>query len=131
MSLKTELKEVLSSQIEELKKLNAGTEEYESAVEAISKLTDRLVALEKLEQDQVLKGEEIRVKEEDLDMQYLKLEEEEKQRKWTTGVAIGTTLVGAGVTVWGALKAWEFEETGMVTSGPGRKFLDKLLNFKK
>lgn len=131
MSLKTELKEVTLSQIKELNKMQAGTDEYESCLEGVTALTDRIIALDKLEQEEALKLEEIRVKEEDLDMKYLQLEEESKRNKWTNGIAIGTTLVGAGVTVWGALKSWKFEETGMVTSGPGRKFMDKILNFKK
>lgn len=131
MSLKTELKETTLSQIKELNKMQAGTEEYESCLEGVTALTDRIIALDKLEQEEALKLEEIRVKEEDLDMKYLQLEEESKRNKWTNGIAIGTTLVGAGVTVWGALKSWKFEETGMVTSGPGRKFMDKILNFKK
>ena len=62
----------------------------------------------------------------------LKLMEQEAEKKdrlvknCLTGVSIGG---GIGLTIWGALKSWEFEKEGTVNSAFGRMFM-QMFKFK-
>ena len=124
MRVKTLLEEEIQKELEELGKCQIDSEEYKTRVDGVTKLTDRLIEFEKVNNDKYDK-EDVRYNE--LKLKTAELEMERKDRKvknWLTGVSIGTGLL---VTIGGTWATFKFEETGTVTSLLGRGFINRLL----
>jgi predicted phosphoribosyltransferase len=122
--MKTLLREEFQSEIEELGKMAIGTDEYKVAVDGVTKLADRLIEIDKIDVSHEEKMESLRV---DREIKEAQMKDERKDRTIKNVITVGTTAATVGLTVWGALKTWKFEETGTVTSMFGRGFMQKLL----
>ena len=124
MSIKSLLDEEIRSEIEEISKIEVGSEKHKVSVDAIAKLLDKSIELEKLEADAQEKYES-RIAEQDLKREQIK---NEKRDSIVKNVLTGVSVIGGfGLTVWGTCKSLKFEETGVVTSIMGRGFIQKLL----
>ena len=120
MSIQNLLRAEIQTEMEELNKIQLGTEEYRARIDGLTKLIDREIEIEKLSIDDHVKDEELRMKREQM--------EQERRDRWIkNGITIGGILIPAGITIWGTLKSLKFEETGTVTTVMGRGFLNKLL----
>lgn len=112
---KEALRKVIETQKEELDKCEVGSEAQAQTVDCMVKCTDRLIEIERLEQEKVTNERSRKF---------------ENISRWVGhGIAIASVLLPLGVTVWGANKSWNFErdpDGGMVTSGAGRKFMDRI-----
>ena len=128
MSIQKLLREEIESEFKELSKIAPGGEDYKVAVDGITKLMDRAIELEKNEID---RQDRIDARDSENELKTRQMEDEKKDRfvkNLLTGVG---TIGGLVVTVWGAKKAWKFEETGTVASPVGRSFINKLTSFRK
>ena len=128
MSIQRLLREEIESEFKELSKITPGGDEYRVAVDGITKLVDRAIELEKNEID---RQERIDARDSENELKTRQMEDEKKDRfvkNLLTGVG---TIGGLVVTIWGAKKAWKFEETGTVASPVGRSFINKLISFRK
>lgn len=104
-------------ELEKLKEMEVGSEEYEAAVNGVTKLWDRA-----LEHEKVLIDEEVKTKQLD----------EDKKDHWIKNALTALGLVvSTGLTIWGTNKTLKFEETGTVTTMPGRAFINMLFPKKK
>lgn len=126
MRIDTMLSEEIKSELEELKKLEVGSDKYKATVEGITKLTDRVIEMDKNESD-FQERVDSRVAENEL--KEKQLIEDRKDRRIKNGISIGTLFITSAVTVWGTLKTLKFEEVGTVTTIVGRNFIGRL--FKK
>ena len=126
MRIDTMLSEEIKSELEELKKLEVGSDKYKATVEGITKLTDRVIEMDKNESD-FQERVDSRVAENEL--KEKQLIEDRKDRRIKNGISIGTLFATSAITVWGTLKTLKFEEVGTVTTLVGRNFIGKL--FKK
>lgn len=124
MNMKRLLCDEFKSEIEELGKMELGTDEYKVAVDGVTKLADRLIEIDKIDISHDEKMESLRV---DREIKEAQMKDERKDRTIKNVIAVGTTAATIGVTVWGALKTWKFEEEGTITSMFGRGFIQKLL----
>ena len=102
-------------------------EGFKAAVDEIVKLMDRAIELEKVENDAEDKK---KTRENDKALRLKQMEDENKDRLMRNCLTGASILSGIGVTVWGALKSWKFEETGTITSTAGRKFINNLFSKK-
>ena len=118
------LKEEIVSEVESLGKLELGTEQYKTTVDGVTKLVDRALEIEKID---IEAEERERSREIETNLKIQQIEDDRKDRKVKNGIAIGSTLLGVAVTVWGTLKTLKFEEEGTVTTLMGRGFINKLL----
>lgn len=121
MSIKNLLKEEIESEFRELEKIEVGSDKYKSAVDGLTKLVDRSIELEKIEAERKDKIESRYIENE---IKLKQMADENKDRlvkNCLTSVSIGSGIV---LTVWGALKSWEFEKEGTVTSTMGRMFMN-------
>ena len=118
------LKEEIVSEVESLGKLELGTEQYKTTVDGVTKLVDRALEIEKID---IEAEERERSREIETNLKIQQMEDDKKDRKVKNGIAIGSTLLGVAVTVWGTLKTLKFEEEGTVTTLMGRGFINKLL----
>lgn len=153
----TLLEEQVSTLIGELKSYDVGSDEYKARLDAITKLTDRIRDLKKIEVeeeaehsklviDENLRQEqfekELAFKKEQLaeQIEARKNEEVLKQKqakidrnlRWIqNGITIGLGVLSIGVSVWGTNKTLKFEETGTVTTNAGRNWINSLFKIKK
>lgn len=125
--IKTKLHIEIEEGFDKLNEMEIGTDQHKAAVDEIAKLMDRAIELEKVENEAEDK-EETRKNEKAL---RLKQMEDEKKDRLVKNCLTGASILSSiGVTVWGALKSWKFEETGTITSTAGRKFIGNLFSKK-
>lgn len=125
--LETLLYEEIQDEFDDLGKTELGTDLHKTKVEAITKLCDRAIELEKIKVDQEFKREQL-----DIDTQ-LKTKQAEDEKKDRT---VKNVLTGAGIVlplavhIWGALFTTKFEEKGTYTTIFGRETIKKLFSKK-
>lgn len=124
MKVETVLHDEILSELEELKKLQVGSDEYRTAVDGISKLVDRAIEYDKLDAECNDKSLN-RGFDEDYKLQQA--EDEKRDRRIKNGIAIAGLVVPAVITIWGTIKSLDFEKEGTVTTIMGRGFINKLL----
>lgn len=113
MNMKTLLDVEIEDKFEELAKLDPGSKEYAAVADAITKLMDRRLEIEKLE-----------ISETQTEKQMI---EDRKARLVKNLIDVGGIVLPLAVTIWGALVSFKFEEEGTITTSVGRKFMDKLI----
>lgn len=124
MMFERSLREEIHSEIEELRKMELGTDEYKTSVDGVTKLIDRVIEMEKIEVDHEHKAEELKM-EESLKLKQMK---EERTDRWVkNGIAVATLVASTAVTIWGTIKSFEFEKEGTITTSIGRGFISKLI----
>lgn len=127
MRIESLLQEEISKEIGEISSMELGSEEYKATVDGSTKMTDRYIKLQEVD----LEKQKIEVELRKMDVEQQRLEDERVDRRWKNGLAIGGTLLGAGITIVSYAWAYIFEEKGSITSKAGNKALDRALNFFK
>lgn len=127
MRIESLLQEEISKEIGEISGMELGSEEYKATVDGSTKMTDRYIKLKEVDLEQ----QKIEVELRKMDVEQQRLEDERVDRRWKNGLAIGGTLLGAGITIVSYAWAYIFEEKGSITSKAGNKALDRALNFFK
>lgn len=124
MSLETQLRDELSKELDGLKDLELGKEEYKVAVDGITKLYDKLLETQKFE---VETDERNRNRENDDNLKREQIADAKKDCKIRYGIDIAGIVIPVILTVWGVTKSFEFEREGTITTAIGRGFIQKLL----
>lgn len=124
MKIETQLHKEIEDQLNELKKMQVGSEEYKLAVEGITKLMDRAIEIDKMNLDH---QEKIDSREIETDLKLKQMKEERVDRNVKNMLTLIGIGVPAGLTVWGTLKSLRFEIDGTVTSIVGRSFIQKFV----
>lgn len=123
-SIKTALNNELLSEIEELKNAPLGTEDYKTTVDGIAKLMDRAIELKKIDIEQREKDTD---RETETGLKIAQLEDDRKDRFVKNLLTAVGLVVTTGITIWGTLATFKFEEEGTVTSMIGKSFINKIL----
>lgn len=105
--------------IEKLQKMEVESDQYKAGVDSVVKIVDRLIEMDKFEVERTDKLREYELK-------RAQASKDDLHRIIGECLNVLGILIPAGVTVWGALKSWEFEREGVVTSAIGRLFINKL-----
>ena len=123
MNIDTLLDNEIQSELEQLKNMEVGTEEYKAAVEGITKLIDR-----KNERDRLANEKQDRAETQAIEngLRMKQISEDRIDRYLKNGIAIAGILLPLGVTIWGTIITLKFEEEGSVTTIMGRGFINKL-----
>lgn len=112
-NIETLLHEEIAEKFEKLNKMEAGTPEYDTAVNSVTKLMDRVIEMERLDNEIQDKSE---------------TQKEEKKDRLIRNIISGAGVVlPIFVTIWGTKKSFEFEKEGTITTIMGRGFINKLL----
>ena len=142
MEIETLLHKEIADEFKNLAGLDVGTEEYKITVDGIAKLMDRAIEIEKFHEskdekekdrtfdhDLKLKQLEAQIssQKDDMNIRVKQLVSEEKDRLIRNCIAVAGIVIPVGVTIWGTLKTFRFEEQGTVTTMIGRGFINKLL----
>lgn len=120
------LEQELEQELKELGKMELGSDEYNSTVDGISKLMDRLNDSKRIEFDF---DEKAASREQEAVIKMEEIKSEKRGRIAQTFTTIAGIAVPVAVTVWGTLTTLKFEETGTITTISGKNFTNKL--FKK
>lgn len=128
MKIETMLHDGIEDGFNELKKIQVGTEEYKSTVDGLTKLLDRAIEIDKIDSE-IQNNTKNRQSETNIELE--KIENDRKDRIIKNCLTAASIICTAGITVWGSLKSWKFEETGVVTSGPGREFMRRIFHSMK
>ena len=128
MTIKTLLRDEIKEEIEELNKMEVGSEEYKVTVDGLVKLVDRFNEIEKSENER-LDRVESREMEHELKLQQMK---EEKKDHFIKNLLTGISITsGVSVAVWGTLVSMKFEKEDSFTSLLGRGWVNKTISFLK
>ena len=126
MSIETMLKDEIKDEMEELKKITLGSDEYKSAVDGVTKLCDRVIEMGKIESE----AEERRRNHEiENELKKQQLDDNRKDNKIKNVLTAAGIVIPVITTIWGTIKTFEFEKEGTITTIIGRSFINKL--FKK
>lgn len=123
-NLKEMLHEEIESRFARLEGIEIGSEEYRNAVEGLSKLMDREIEISKLQAEREDKLESRAI---DTRLKNRQLMDNKTDNMIRNGLTAAGLVVTAGLTVWGTLKTFKFEETGTITSSIGRGFIQRLI----
>ena len=124
MKIDTLLHEEIQNEFGELKRLAVGTEEYKITVDGITKLMDRAIEIDKLENDH---KEKVANRESEMDLKIQQMEDEKKDRRIKNFIAVFGIGVPTLLTIWGTKKSIQFEKEGTFTTIMGRGFINRLL----
>lgn len=122
-NLKKMLHEEIESQFDGLEGIEIGSEAYRNAVDGLSKLMDREIEISKLqaEREDKLESRAIETR-----LKNRQLMDDKTDKIIRNGLTAAGLVITAGLTVWGTLKTFKFEETGTITSSIGRGFIQRL-----
>lgn len=124
MRIETKLHEEIAKELEELGKMQLGTEEYKGTVDGVSKLMDRAIEIERLDIETQDKAD---ARHTDEDLKLKQMRDENKDRIVKNCISVLSFVVPTVVTIWGTIKSIEFEKEGTITTIMGRGFINKLL----
>ena len=124
MSIESGLTEELNLELEGLREMEIGGEEYKTTVDGITKIADRLIKINE-------QGSERADKDREYELKKQELENNKKDQMIKNGIAIGTsavTLLAYAITY--AISRADEREGIMQSSEGGRNALRNLLSLK-
>lgn len=124
MRIETLLREEIENEIGELSRMKVGDEEYKATVDGITKLVDRVIEFEKLNNDV---NEKIDARENETELKLRELNDEKRNRTIQNVLCAAGIVIPSVITIWGTIKSIEFEKEGTITTIMGRGFIQKLL----
>lgn len=124
MNIETLLNDEIKSELDLLKDMEVGSDDYKMTVDGLVKLMDRAIEIEKINIEHEEKSSD---READTDIKLAQMEEDKKDRFVRNLISVAGILIPTAVTIWGTLKSLKFEQEGTVTTIMGRGFINKLL----
>lgn len=127
LNIETLCEEEIQSLLIELKRVEIGSKEYESMINAIGKLSGNYTDILKTKGELDLKKLQI---ESDVVNNQVKtiLEKRNNRAKNWIQLALGLSSLGVG-SFW-AYQTFKFDETGSITSTLGKQFVNSVTKFK-
>ena len=126
MGVKTNLRDELNNEIHELSKVEFGSKEYEIGVKGVTLIADRVIELERLENENA----KLDIEQQKVDIETQRLEDERKDRKAKNGISVAGIAIPAGITVVGGIAMFIFEERGSILGQASRKIVDRIFRMK-
>lgn len=123
MSVQSNLREEFLNELEELKRVEFGSEKYKTGVTGVTQLADRLIEMSKLDSE----DEKLEIERQKLELEGLKFEEDKKDRKSKNRISVANITVPAVIAVVGGAAMFIYEERGSITTQVGRKIIDKYI----
>lgn len=127
MNMEELLNKEICEDLENLRDIDFGSDEYKTGVDGLTKLIDREISLRQLElerQDKI----EGRKAEDEFKLKQMKENRVEKIIGYVINVA--GIVIPVVVTIWGTKVSLKFEEEGTITTTAGRNFFGKLFSRK-
>lgn len=123
MSVESNWREEVLLELDELSKVEFGSDKYKTGVSGVTQLADRLIEMSKLDSE----DEKIEIERQKLELEIAKAEEEKKDRKVKNRISVLNVVVPSVIAVVGGAAMFIYEERGSITSQAGRKIIDKYI----
>ena len=111
--------------------MEVGTDQHKVAVDTVSKLTDKMIDLKKIE----LEEKKIKMEnEEKMRLHAIEIEKakkDQKDQKVKNGIAIAGIAAPLVVAIWANIYNWYKEEGSIMSSSGGKRAIDFLTRFGK
>lgn len=120
----TIIHEEIEDELEILKKMELGSDDYKVAVDGVTKLIDREIELKKIEIERI---DSIERREHDANLKKMEMDIDKKDRLIKNILTGAGIIIPAGVGIWAFVKSIKFEEVGSITSEGGKSALRGLL----
>lgn len=127
MGVKRLLVEEFENELKELEKTELGTEQHKVMVDSVTKLADRIIEIDKHEQE-AYDRETARINESSF--KAMQLTDEKRDRWIKNGLTAVSTVGGLGLAFAAFVMSMNFEKEGTLTTEGGRTALRHLLKFK-
>lgn len=119
----TEIRE----EMDMLRDLKIGSDEYRTTVDGITKLMDRATEMARIDAENADKA---KTREFEAEQKQKQMEEDRRRQFISNCIAVASIIIPAGITIWGTVKSFEFEQTGTVTTLLGRKLVGRCVSNK-
>lgn len=123
MSVESNLRDEVISEIDELGRVKFGSEEYKVGVAGVAQLADKLIELSKLS----IEDEKLELEREKFDLEAEKFGEDKKDRKVKNRISVFGVAAPTAIAIVGGAAMFIYEERGSITSQVGRKIIDKYI----
>lgn len=123
MSVKQTLREEFDSQMALLHEMDVGTEAYKLTVDGVTKLADRIIAIEKNERDAEMREWQLGNETESINAQI----KTDRKRNWVEVAKIAVPTIGAFTM---GIISMKWEKLDTITSTAGKNALREILRFK-
>lgn len=123
MSIQSSLRDEFLNELDELGKVEFGSETYKVGVAGVTQIADRLIEMSKLDSE----DEKLELERQKLEVEYQKLEEDKKDRKSKNRISVFGVVAPSVIAVIGGAAMFIYEERGSITSQAGRKIIDKYI----
>ena len=118
MSIESTFRDEIKSELDEVSKLNFGSDEYKAGINGLTQLTDRLIEMSKLD------SEDAKL---ELELEIEKFKEDKADRKKKNHISVLGIVAPATIAIVGGFAMFVYEERGSITSQVGRKIIDKYI----
>lgn len=123
MSVQSYLNDEVMLELEELSKVEFGSEKYKTGVAGVVQLADRLIEMAKMDAE----DEKLEFEREKFEFENQKFEEDKKDRKTKNRISVFGIAAPAVIAIVGGTAMFVYEERGSITSQVGRKIIDKYI----
>ena len=130
MGIKNILQEEIEKELKELSRMQIGTEQYKITVDGITRLSDRIIELEKLESENAVKDFENIVRTEEQDLKREQLKSEKRDRAIKNIITVGTAVLSVAVYALAFIASTNFERDGSFTTEGGKNSIRQLLKLR-
>ena len=127
MNVKSMLDDEIRNELENLGREAIGSEEYKANLDGVTKLLDRQIEIEKLENERLDRMES---RETEFVLKQQQLAEEKKDRRIKNSITVGTFACSAALYAMAFIASTNFEREGTFTTEGGRGALRNLLKLK-
>lgn len=124
MNIETLLYDEIETEFEKLRTTEPGSEKYKVTVDGLTKLMDRAIEMERVNNDCEDKA---KTRESEELMKQQQLLDDKKDRLIKNIIGAAGVVLPLLVTIWGTKVSLKFEEEGTFTTIMGRGFINKLL----
>lgn len=123
MSVKSYLNDEAMSELEELGKVEFGSEQYRTGVAGVTQLVESLNEMSKLEQEE----RKLEIEEAKIEVEYEKLEAEKRDRRSKNRISAWGVALPSAIAIIGGFAMFAFEPNGRIVSQAGQKIIDKYI----
>lgn len=130
MGIKNILRDELEKELKELSRMQIGTEQYKITVDGITRLSDKIIELEKLESENAVKDFENVVRTEEQELKREQLKSEKRDRVVKNVITVGTAVLSVAVYALAFIASTNFEREGSFTTEGGKNSIRQLLKLR-
>ena len=123
MNIETLLYDAMETDFNVMAEEELGSEKRKAALDELTKLMDRAIEMQKVDNDCTDKTE---IRENDKFMKEQQFKDEKMDRWARNAIGAAGIVLPILVTIWGTKVSLEFEKEGTITTFAGRNFFQKL-----